>query len=246
MLRMMSCLAVLLLLSGCSSLGVYKHETNPYGQNDLMRAVYYQDMELVKEQASNKKVLYETDRTGANIFHYIARYGTSEMASFIISKGTESLLGKKGGINGNTALQEALLTHNAGVAKLLFQSMPDEALEELDSKGRSLLHLAVYAGDEEMVLELLQQGIDPNVQDDAGNTPAHLALYCLQTNACPVDREYLAVFRLLAEYGLDPFLANGKGDTVLGILDKVDFLSFSNRPFDQIGGMLKRYVDINH
>ena len=35
---------MLLMLTGCSSFNVYKSE-NTYEQNDLMRAVYYQDLE---------------------------------------------------------------------------------------------------------------------------------------------------------------------------------------------------------
>ncbi|XP_034741598.1 BRCA1-associated RING domain protein 1 isoform X2 [Etheostoma cragini] len=58
-------------------------------------------------------------------------------------------------------------------------------------KGETLLHLAAIKGDVEAVKELLDQGADPNLKDNAGWTPLH--------EACNLG--HLAVVEMLASRG---------------------------------------------
>ncbi|XP_071316267.1 BRCA1-associated RING domain protein 1 isoform X2 [Trachinotus anak] len=63
-------------------------------------------------------------------------------------------------------------THNAPVGR---PSTGSPAVMKRNHKGETLLHLAAIKGDVEAVKELLDQGADPNLKDNAGWTPLHEA-----------------------------------------------------------------------
>jgi len=76
---------------------------------------------------------------------------------------------------------------------------------------------AVYANDNEEVLELLESGMDPNFQsfdeDDGGLSPLMWAT--LNGNEKNV--------KLLLFYGANPFLENSEGDIAIDLLDHPQF-----------------------
>jgi ankyrin repeat protein len=225
---------MLLLLTGCSSFNVYKSDENAYEQNDLMRAVYYQDLNKVQELAQDSSLLHEKDARGANILHYTAKYGTAEIAKLLLENDTKPLLGEKGGARNKTPLQEALFEGNDGVTKVFYQAAPLDSKNQVDDEGRTLLHLAFVGGQGWLVTELLQQGMDPNSQDKNGNTPMHLLLYCLEDNICDSQHSSIKTpSSEMIEFGLDPHLENYEGESVMSILEEyrgADFLfSSSNK-----------------
>ncbi|XP_018527467.1 BRCA1-associated RING domain protein 1 isoform X2 [Lates calcarifer] len=63
-------------------------------------------------------------------------------------------------------------THGAPVGR---PSSGSPAVTKRNHKGETLLHLAAIKGDVEAVKELLDQGADPNLKDNAGWTPLHEA-----------------------------------------------------------------------
>ncbi|XP_056245883.1 BRCA1-associated RING domain protein 1 [Seriola aureovittata] len=63
-------------------------------------------------------------------------------------------------------------SHGAPVGR---PSTGSPAVMKRNHKGESLLHLAAIKGDVEAVKELLDQGADPNLKDNAGWTPLHEA-----------------------------------------------------------------------
>ncbi|MEH7180235.1 ankyrin repeat domain-containing protein [Neobacillus vireti] len=211
---------MLLMLTGCSSFSVYKSDENTYEQNDLMRAVYYQDLNKMQELAQDSSLLHERDARGANILHYTAKYGTAEMAELLLELDTKKLLTEKGGARNKTPLQEALFEGNDGVTKVFYQASPDSK-NQVDDEGRTLLHLAFVGGQGWLVTELLQQGMDPNSQDNNGNTPLHSLLYCLEDNICDSHHSSIKNPTLeMIDFGLDPHLENYQGESVMFILEK--------------------------
>lgn len=208
---------MMIFIAGCSSINVYENSENSYGQNDLMRAVYYQDMDTFKVEVNKAKDLYQTDSTGANILHYIAKYGTKEMAEYILKFDTQTLLSQVGGLKKITPLHEALIERNVAVANILYEATPEESYFEVDMAGRSLLHFAYISKQEEMVSDLLKRGVDPNIQDHDGNTPFHLLLYCLEENNC---NGYSRASTLeLLDYGLNLYAVNEVGETSMQLLE---------------------------
>lgn len=246
MRRVFIMLSILLAITGCSSLNIYKNNENEYGQNDLMRAVYYQDIEMVKEKLKNKTLLYDTDVTGATILHYVARYGTKEIADYILKQeNCYPLLKKKDAIEHHTPLQEALLARNKEVAKLFFQSTSTKNIDQVDSNGQSLLHLAVTTYQDGMVSYLLKKGVNPNLQDNKGNTAAHLLLYCLKENICDADYEQVKIFKDLVKYGLNPNLPNNDNQSVQSILGTVNMMRPGSN-LDRYGFIFLRTIELEY
>jgi len=93
--------------------------------------------------------------------------------------------------NGNDAMALYLITQGADVG---FKRYRD---------GLSALHLSTVDWQTELATILLEQGADPNIQNDGGYTPLHRAV-----SNCDVQTTLT-----LLEHGADPGLANDKGET---------------------------------
>ncbi len=218
--------ASFIFLVGCYNISTYKESTNKFGQNDLMRAVYYQDLNKVKSLVNSGVPLHHTDVNGANILHYTAYYGSEEIASFLVKQQTEELQMQRGGIRGNLPVQDALLVQNIQVFQVLMESFPTSILELKDDKGRSLLHLSASLEETDIVKDLLVLGVDPNLQDVSGSTPGHLLLYSLEkqnssrhyTNADTIARD-------LFVHGLNPDIPNDKGETFRSITEGANIVT---------------------
>ncbi|WP_033542961.1 ankyrin repeat domain-containing protein [Planococcus sp. CAU13] len=215
---------LLLFLTGCNPLFPYKNNINSFGQNDLMKAIYYQDLQMVKELVKDENNLNEVDIQNSNILHYTAVYGTADIAAFLVNQPVEQLFLKKGGIRNNLPLQEAILAGNFNVFKIFSEYYSGNLDEVRDDSGKSLLHYAVIQMDESLISDLLEAGMDPNLKDIHGNTPGHLFLYTVSTkpfdNLTSVDDEKNSknwlvdrISRNLIESGMDLDIVNKKGET---------------------------------
>lgn len=76
-------------------------------------------------------------------------------------------------------------------------------VEEKDSKGFTILHLAVQEGKYEFVDALMYHGADPNVENKNHETPLHIA----------AKKDFHKIFKLLWEYGADLEQEDYKGRT---------------------------------
>ena len=186
----------------------------------------------MQELAQDSSLLQERDARGANILHYTAKYGTAEMAKLLLELDTKQLLTEKGGARNKTPLQEALFEGNDGVTKVFYQAAPLDSKNQVDDEGRTLLHLAFVGEQGWLVTELLQQGMDPNSQDNNGNTPMLSLLYCLEDNICDSHHSSTKTSTLeMIDFGLDPHLENYEGESVMSILEEyrgADFLLSSS------------------
>ena len=84
---------------------------------------------------------------------------------------------------------------------------PDAEINRGDRAGRTALHLAVIRGRQGEARNLLEQGADPNLQDNRGESSLH---YAFRARA---DREAMAA--LLLEHDADPNLSSRGGVTPL-------------------------------
>ncbi|KAK2839660.1 hypothetical protein Q5P01_013400 [Channa striata] len=73
---------------------------------------------------------------------------------------------------GASCVRKSPCIHSASVGR---PSSGSPAVMKRNHKGETLLHLAAIKGDVEAVKELLDQGADPNLKDNAGWTPLHEA-----------------------------------------------------------------------
>lgn len=89
----------------------------------------------------------------------------------------------------------------------------DGDINTLDSKNESALFNAVALRDFELILFLLESGINPNIQNINGETVLEFLLYD--------GLEYMNILKLLLDYKIDPKLKNKKGQSSFEILSNI-------------------------
>ena len=80
-------------------------------------------------------------------------------------------------INGDSPLMVLLSTKsewNSVVQHLVCDCTCD--LSQKNTRGETALHIACAKENSEAVKMIVETGVDPNVEDEAGNTPLHLSL----------------------------------------------------------------------
>lgn len=98
-------------------------------------------------------------------------------------------------------LIESVKDHNIEKIQELIKRFQISTEAVTDKKGNTLLALAVIMNDSEMVKFLLQYGIDPNSQNEDGNTALHYA----------VSGRKLKIIDLLILNGADERIKNNLG-----------------------------------
>jgi len=86
-------------------------------------------------------------------------------------------------------------------------------INALDSNGESGLFNAVDIRDVELISFLLENGIDPNIQNPRGQTVLEMLVYDAM--------EYVDIIKLLLIYGIDPKIKNKDGQCVYEILTNI-------------------------
>lgn len=84
------------------------------------------------------------------------------------------------------------------------------AVEERDSKGSTILHIAVEREKYDFVDALMYHGADPDVENKDHETPLHFA----------ARQDADEIFKLLWEYGADLDQENYRGETPKDIAQK--------------------------
>jgi ankyrin repeat protein len=237
------------ILTGCSS------SANEFNQNELVKAIYYQEYNQIKEELiTNPDCILQMDSFNGTALHYAAAYGTGEIADYLLNHGAAQFIHQKGGVRNLMPIQEAVLSDNVEVYRLLSNYEDDKAhLSILDEEGRSLLHLAASSQAIEMIKLLLAEGIDPNIQDDAGNIPLVLFLQSLDQYESKISRadrnEIYEVFDIFIDYGMDPDISNDGTESVRTMVhDAVPHFFMDYDPavhtvLDAVADYLKRHID---
>jgi ankyrin repeat protein len=90
---------------------------------------------------------------------------------------------------------------------LLLQYGADPYSNDTRRKGTTL-HAAIYRGDLTIIEKLLQRKMDPNVQDNEGDTPLHVVANVGREKRLPIMTQML-------KYHADVNIKNGRGETPL-------------------------------
>jgi len=75
------------------------------------------------------------------------------------------------------ALYKSIAAGKIHVAEMLIPLLKSDDLFEINLVGENLLHLAIKNGREDIFCLLLEYGIDPTAENDAGHTPLDLAVW---------------------------------------------------------------------
>ena len=112
-------------------------------------------------------------------------------------------------VEGDTMLHTASFTPNVELLKRIIQVLPNSVNEKTEEGGYTALHNAAIIGNPSCVQLLLDNGADPNIQDNNGRTPLHDA----------IQQELGDVIRLLLDRGADPNIVDKEGKTPKNLIE---------------------------
>jgi ankyrin repeat protein len=159
------------------SKGAHTSTRDTSRRTPLLCACEAGDLELVQMvlAATEGRGLEERDSNGWTVLHKAAIAGTKELVVFLLSTGI------KADIKNNqqeTALMTACWYGNRDVVRLLLKHTGVHGVNETNSGGRNVLHLAMAnqgGGSSELVRALLLAGANSDTADNEGRTPRQLA-----------------------------------------------------------------------
>ena len=189
--------------------------TNEYGQNLLMLASQYGDLEIVAAVALNKQSrpeINQADHLGNTALFYAAQSGNPKIYKYLTEEGAKPTVNKKG----TTALMAACNNGNLKIIELLKPKIKD--LNTVDNKKNTALHylvtnnIAVEKETEDKKAErtkildkFISLGADINARNAEGKSPLILAV---MSGDVPTVRKLL-------QNGADVNLADKDGNTAL-------------------------------
>ncbi|XP_075711233.1 uncharacterized protein LOC142748001 isoform X2 [Rhinoderma darwinii] len=139
------------------------------------------------------------DQYGNTRLHYEAHAGNLDMVRRLMQDGYSVLSQNASGL---TPLHMAAFGGNAQVLEMLLSSQPINAINIRSIKDSTLLHEAVCGRSLETVQLLIEKGADTNLQDQAGNTPLHLAAFLRPASLS------IAICQALLKGGSNPSILN--------------------------------------
>lgn len=198
---------------------------------DIFKEIKNGNTEYVKRilKESNYKQINKKDKYGLSLLHIAAHEGEIELVKFLIKHGINIDVVDN---NNCTPLKDAVMMNEMDIVKFLVGNGAD--IKNQDKEGKGLLHYArekevlLYLldlglnpnqkdianltplfglEDKELIEILLQNGADINVQDSFGRTPL-IYLLCSET-------PNIGMFEFFVEHGLDLNIQTTDGDTAL-------------------------------
>ncbi len=173
----------------------------PIPSLELHRAVYFGDLETIKEITERKKDLLNTkDDQDFQPLHIAVVEGYPEIVRFLVKSGAD-INGK--GQDGWAPLHMAVKFNQRDIVQLLLGLNADPSVRM--NWGNTPLHNAAYEGNLEIADIFIKSGVDVDVVDDQGNTPLHGA----------ASRGHVAMVKYLVEKGAEPKKKNKAEQTPL-------------------------------
>ncbi len=145
------------------------------GLTPMHYAAYWDLASLIEDMIKYQNNTNIQDKHGRSPLHYAFtnkhKMCLDAAKVLITNKGNIQLTDRN-----NKMPLDGLIKHDRSlepdVVEFISDWMPSHVPEEF---GKSLLHLAVLAGNTDIVRFLLQCGVDVDLQDNSGNSPLHLA-----------------------------------------------------------------------
>jgi ankyrin repeat protein len=113
------------------------------------------------------------DEEGMTLLHYAITENTVEMVRYLLKKGADPTIRNNEG-NNSFHLAVLFLT-DTDVLDLMLGNENKIEIDERNKKGKTALHMAVMDSNTAAAKFLLSNGANPNVADEHGVTPLHVA-----------------------------------------------------------------------
>ncbi|KAK4880295.1 hypothetical protein RN001_008441 [Aquatica leii] len=137
--------------------------------------------------------------SGDSCLHHAAKNGFADIVTYLLDEGLD--INRLNNLK-VTPLKLAFLSGSVDTVNVLLSR---GALMPAEHLNYSYLHYAAEVGDDNIVLELINQGFDVNSINENGDTPVFVALM----------NEHLSTAELLLQHDSDIFLKNAKGHNLL-------------------------------
>ncbi|KAL3880297.1 hypothetical protein ACJMK2_032545 [Sinanodonta woodiana] len=221
------------------------------GTNVLQTACLHGRTEIVKFLHSRNENLHnELDNHNRSVGHYSACGGTVAILEFLLQLGLDPTCTDSGGWN---LLHYACWHANKEMVDHLMEKYPN-LIHSTTNDGLSVLHLAAFNGITDVVISIIDHGIDPFYRTSHEATLLHIAClagqldmskYLIETYPnmlnevdshkhaaahYAAESGNIAILNYLIDRGTDPWCMTSKGDTLLhmaclrGQLDMTKYL----------------------
>lgn len=185
----------------------YEH---PYGNTPLIMACDIGNKYAVRLLVENGADVNAQDNMGLSSLHMLCTHVSHPVtiAALLIENGADIEIKDQ---MGSTPLLFACVYGNMEMVKLLVDSGAD--IHTTDMNGDTCLH---SCDDVDIIHYLLEKGLDPNTENNEGNTPVYSIF------ARSIEFEYFSdreknmkILFLLIEYGCNLFIKNDVGKTMI-------------------------------
>ena len=85
-------------------------------------------------------------------------------------------------------------------------------MNEKQAQGASAIHEACFWGQPEMLKFLLEEGLDPNLQNGGGFTAMHFAIWQMQAGRNDWNEPRVKCVKILMDHGANPKLKAGNNN----------------------------------
>ncbi|MBL8206850.1 MAG: ankyrin repeat domain-containing protein [Blastocatellia bacterium] len=180
--------------------------------------------------------------TDPRLIAHAAGKGDARVTALLLTAGAQAEAGMKAGVNSGSAevvnlladaganakvpeyILSACKAGNAGLAVALLKH--DAPKDVMDERGQPLIQIAALTWKLDLVTALLQNGVDPNLKNQAGETALHIVARDEASSGYPkfqkMKKGRLPILNALIAGKADVNAANNKGEFVLKVADGGD------------------------
>ena len=190
--------------SSASEEDLYKYTLEDY--TDLHKAAHTGNLKMLCKILREGKIdINEKTKTGKTALYVAILREQLPFVEKLLELGADPKIK----VEGNTMLHTASSSPNVELLERIIQVLPNSINEKREEDGYTALHNAAIIGNPSCVQLLLDNGADPNIQDNNGRTPLHDA----------IQQELGDVIRLLLDRGADPNIVDKEGKTPKNLIE---------------------------
>ena len=200
--------------------GASVEQVNNNGNNVLMESVYGKNVDVVEYLISHTKNIQQTNQKEETALMIAIGYSSPEIVELLLNQGVQVNSISQ---NGNLAyyLIHSYRANNDDEFNTKWKLLKERGfdLNQIQTDGKSILHLAVTKNDLKLLKKVTELEVDINIQDKEGLTALHQAALIAQNDE---------ILKYLVELGADKSLETEFGETAYDLANENERLIKNN------------------